>query len=106
FRPDLLDKKTLIHINISADEIDKVYKADHAIIADAKLTLAALYLELTRVGAPKCEWQPPRHDYASEHIVHLEEKIHPGQLVQALSARLPKDSLVLEDPGATAPWPG
>jgi acetolactate synthase-1/2/3 large subunit len=106
FRPDLLDQKTLIHINISKDEIDKVYKADYAIIADAKLALAALYLELTRVGAPKCEWQPPRHDYASEHIVHLAEKIHPGQLVQALSARLPKESFVLADAGAHAAWLG
>lgn len=106
FRPDLLDKKTLIHINISADEIDKVYKADHAIIADAKLALAALYLELTRVGALKCEWRPPQHDYASEHIIHLEEKIHPGQLVQALSTRLPKDSFVLADAGAHAAWLG
>ena len=68
FRPDLLDGKTLIHINLSEEEIDKVYKADYAIIADAKLALSALDLELTRIGAPKCEWHPARHEHGSERI--------------------------------------
>jgi len=106
FRPDLLDRKTLIHINISAEEIDKVYKADHAIIADAKAALAALCQALAERDPPKCAWRPARHDHAAEHIIHLDEKIHPGQLVQALSARLPHDAFVLADAGAHAAWLG
>ena len=106
FRPDLLDGKTLIHINISPDEIDKVYKADHAIIADAKLALDALFLELTRLAPPRSAWQPARHDPAAEHILHMGEGIHPGQMVQALSARLPPDAFVLADAGAHAAWLG
>jgi len=106
FRPDLLDGKTLIHINISAEEIDKVYKADHAIIADAKLALDALFVELTRLGPPKGDWRPARHDYAKDHIMHLDGHIHPGQLIQALSARLPADAFVLADAGAHAAWAG
>src|SRR5277367_2919889 len=42
FRPDLLTGKTLIHINISAMEIGKVYRADHGVVADAKPAVAAL----------------------------------------------------------------
>ncbi len=106
FRSDLLDAKTLVHINISADEIDKVYKADYAIIADAKLALDALNVELTRIGAPPGEWRPARHDYAKDQILHLDGHIHPGQLVQALSKRLPQDAIVLADAGAHAAWLG
>ncbi|HLZ83312.1 MAG TPA: thiamine pyrophosphate-binding protein [Caulobacteraceae bacterium] len=106
FRPDLFDGKTLIHINISEDEIDKVYKADHAVIADAKLALDALYLELTRLAPPAGDWRPARHDHSAEHIIHLGEGIHPGQLAQALSARLPKDAFVLADAGAHLAWLG
>jgi acetolactate synthase-1/2/3 large subunit len=106
FRHDLLDGKTLIHINLSAEEIDKVYKADHAIAADARLALDALTLELTRLAPPKSDWRPARHDHASEHIVHMLPGIHPGQMVQALSARLPANGVVLADAGAHAAWLG
>jgi acetolactate synthase I/II/III large subunit len=106
FRADLFDGKTLVHLNISADEIDKVYKADYAIVADAKLALDELFVELTRIGAPPCEWRPMRHDYANEHILNLGGGIHPGQLVQALSKRLPGDAFVLADAGAHAAWLG
>ncbi len=105
FRDDLLNGKTLAHINISAGEIDKVYKADYAIIADARLALAALAQALATLRSPPQSWQPEPHDYA-EHIIHLDGQIHPGQMVQALSARLPKDAFVLADAGAHAAWLG
>jgi acetolactate synthase-1/2/3 large subunit len=106
FRPDLLESKTLIHINISADEIDKVYKADGAIIADARLAIAALDRELVALGAPAARWQPRGRDYATEHILQVGGNIHPGKLVQALSARLPDNAIVLADAGAHAAWLG
>lgn len=106
FRPNLLDGKVLIHINISADEIDKVYKADGAIIGDAKLAVAALDQELVKLGPPKSVWRPGQHDYAAEGILQLGGKIHPGKLVQALSARLPEHGIVLADAGAHAAWLG
>ena len=37
YRDDLFTDKTLIHVNISATEIDKAYKADHALVSDAAL---------------------------------------------------------------------
>jgi acetolactate synthase-1/2/3 large subunit len=106
FRPDLLHGKLLIHINIAEDEIDKVYKADGAIIADAKLAVAAMDQELTSLGARALTWRPKRHDYAAENIIQVGGKIHPGKLVQALSARLPDDAIVLADAGAHAAWLG
>jgi len=106
FRPDLLQGKTLIHINISAEEIDKVYKADGAIVADARLAVAALDRELAGLGALVSTWRPARHDYASEGIIQLGGKIHPGKLVQSLSARLPDNAIVLADAGTHAPWLG
>ena len=53
FRPDLFDGKTLIHINISAQEIGKVYKADHALVSDAKPAIARLTEELSRLVHPR-----------------------------------------------------
>lgn len=106
FRPGLLDGKVMLHINISVDEIDKVYKADGAIIGDAKLAVAALDQELVKLGPPKSAWRPAHHDYAAEGIVQLGGKIHPGKLVQSLSARLPEHAIVLADAGAHAAWLG
>jgi acetolactate synthase-1/2/3 large subunit len=48
YRDDLFTDKTLIHINISATEIDKAYKADHALVSDARSAMAALYDALDR----------------------------------------------------------
>src|SRR5262249_47939999 len=47
----LFTDKTLIHINISATEIDKVYKADHALVSDARTAMAALHTALgSKIG--------------------------------------------------------
>ena len=48
YRDDLFADKTLIHVNISATEIDKAYKADHALVSDARPAMAALYDALDR----------------------------------------------------------
>ena len=105
FRPDLLDDKTLIHINIDRGEINKVYRADHAIAADAKLALEALGREMASAAAA-APARFEKHDYDMERINHLTGKIHPGQMVQALSRRLPPGSFVLADAGAHAAWLG
>src|SRR5262249_44533637 len=47
-----------------------------------------------------------RHDHESEHILHVTGKIHPGQMAQAISKRLPADSFVLADAGAHLAWLG
>ncbi|WP_410010483.1 thiamine pyrophosphate-binding protein [Phyllobacterium sp. A18/5-2] len=104
FREDLLNDKQLIHINIDAGEIDKVYKSDAAIIADARLAIEAL---LDRMS-PSLDPLPPRafkrYDYSKDKIVDLIGKIHPGQMAQAISRRLPENAIVLADAGAHLAW--
>ena len=106
FREDLFENKQLIHVNIDIGEIDKVYKADAAIIADAKPAIAALLAKMSGLLDP----QPPRrvegHDYSQERIIHLIGEIHPGQMAQALSRQLPDNAIVLADAGAHLAWLG
>ena len=106
FREDLFEDKQLIHVNIDIGEIDKVYKADAAIIADAKPAIAALLAKMSGLLDP----QPPRrvegHDYSQERIIHLIGEIHPGQMAQALSRQLPDNAIVLADAGAHLAWLG
>jgi acetolactate synthase-1/2/3 large subunit len=106
FRDDLFEGRKLVHINIDAGEIDKVYKADAAIIGDARLSLAALY----EVMSVRLEHGPPhlieRHDYGDEKIIHVTGKIHPGQMAQSISRQLPDNAIVLADAGAHLAWLG
>jgi acetolactate synthase-1/2/3 large subunit len=106
YRDDLFDGKKLIHINICEMEIDKVYKADAAIVADAKPAVEALYAALE----PKVGQRQPAHvdgrDYEARHIPHVVGDIHPGQLAQAIGRKLPPGGIVLADAGAHLAWMG
>jgi acetolactate synthase I/II/III large subunit len=104
FYPDLFQGKALIHVNIDPHEINKVYKADYALVADAKPAVAALVDELARSGVTVTPAQPKKDGHASEPIPHHLPLIHPGQLVQSLSKLLPDNSIVLADAGAHAAW--
>ena len=106
FRDDLFENRKLIHVNIDIGEIDKVYKADAAIIADAKPAIAALNAKMRDLSRPTPPQPMERHDYSEERIVHLFDKIHPGQLAQALSRQLPDNAIVLADAGAHLAWLG
>jgi acetolactate synthase I/II/III large subunit len=107
FRPDLLAGKKLIHINISAPEINKVYPADHGVVADAKPAMAAL----TAALAPLVDSVRPAHverdRHTTEPLINLEPNhVHPGQLAQSLSKLLPDNGIVLADAGAHLAWLG
>jgi acetolactate synthase I/II/III large subunit len=106
YRDDLFDGKKLIHINISEMEIDKVYKADAAIVSDVKPAIVALHAALE----PKVEQRPPAEidgrDYEARHIPHIVGDIHPGQLAQAIGRMLPPRGIVLADAGAHLAWMG
>jgi acetolactate synthase-1/2/3 large subunit len=104
FKPDLYKGKTLIHINIDKHEIDKVYKADCPVLSDAKPALSALIQELSkRVGkvaqktVAKEKWYDSKIDYSGQ-------KIHPAELVKALSRNLPANSIVMGDAGSHMLW--
>ncbi len=107
FHPDLFKDKTLIHINISKQEINKVYRARHGLVSDAKAAIAALVGELSRsvgtvapvkVDKDRNHWDPMLR-VGNGHI-------NPGRLAQSLSRLLPDDSIVLADAGAHLAWLG
>jgi acetolactate synthase I/II/III large subunit len=105
FHNGLFKNKTLIHINISQAEINKVYPADCGIVSDAKPAIVSLTNELaSSVGAVDAvEVEKDRH--LSSPILDLEpDRIHPGQMARSLSKLLPKDSIVLADAGAHLAW--
>jgi acetolactate synthase-1/2/3 large subunit len=106
FFPDLFKGRTLIHVNIDPDEINKVYRADCAVIADAKPAIAALVEAVAR----SIREVPPVAVMKDLHrdvpILHEGPLIHPGQLAQSLSRLLPDKSIVLADAGAHLAWLG
>jgi acetolactate synthase I/II/III large subunit len=107
FRPDLLAAKTLIHINISAQEINKVYVADHAVIADAKLAVEALAAALSPLVDSVSAAYVEKDKHTTAPLINLEpDHVHPGQLAQSLSRMLPDNSIVLADAGAHLAWLG
>jgi acetolactate synthase I/II/III large subunit len=106
YRADLFDKRTLIHINISKAEIDKAYKADFALVSDAKPALRALIEALeTRVG-PRPVAEVDGRDYEKELLRERPGGIHPGQLAQTIGRLLPPRGIVLADAGAHLAWLG
>jgi acetolactate synthase-1/2/3 large subunit len=106
YRDDLFSDKLLIHINISEMEIDKVYKADHALIADAKPAVAAITEALDRKVGPVAPRRVDGRDYEARRIPHLTGAIHPGQLAQTIGKMLPPDAVLLADAGAHLAWLG
>lgn len=106
YRPDLFDKRKLIHINISEAEIGKAYKADYALVSDAKLGLQALIEALeTRIGARPAA-QTDGREYEKELLKPRPGGIHPGQLAQTIGRLLPPRGIVLADAGAHLAWLG
>ena len=107
FRPDLLSGKTLIHINISSKEINKVYPAAHRVVADAKPAVAALIAALAPLVDSVAAGGGREGPASGAPLINLEPRhVHPGQLAQSLSKLLPDNSIVLADAGAHLAWLG
>ncbi len=106
YREDLFTDKTLIHVNISATEIDNAYKVDHALVSDARSAMAALYDaldsridEVEKVTADGQDWEKRK-------IPRLTDSLHPGQLAQVIGRKLPPGAVLLADAGAHLGWLG
>lgn len=104
FKPDLYDGKTLLHVNIDRHEINKVYRADYALISDIKPAItgitAALAEKVDAVAAQPVtqdRWYGTVPDYYGD-------RIHPGALAEALSQQLPEDAIVTGDAGGHMLW--
>jgi len=106
YREDLFQSKLLIHVNISDQEIDKVYKADYAIVADARPAVAALVDALEQKVGTVPEVRVDGKDYERRRILHLTGSIHPGKLAQSIGRMLPPRAVLLADAGAHLAWLG
>lgn len=106
FRDDLFEGRKLVHVNIDGVDIDKFYRSDVAIVADARLAIESLSAAVDkRLGAVRAKsWEPP--EFEEEGVLKLSPQLHPGQMVQAVSKHLPADAVVLADAGAHAAWAG
>ena len=81
-----------------------MYKADYPVLSDAKLALAGIMQELSgKIGeaAPKNIKKEKWHDQPCQSIG---PKIHPGDLVKALSRNLPENAIVMGDAGSHMLW--
>lgn len=105
FQPDLYVNKQLIHINIDPAEINKVYKADVAVVSDVKGALQAILPLLAAKNLPALQHGtlPGGHYY--EELPHVDAKrIFPGDIVRVLSQHLPDDAIVMGDAGSHMLW--
>ncbi|MCI0468570.1 MAG: thiamine pyrophosphate-binding protein, partial [Nitrospirae bacterium] len=104
FHEGLFDNKTLMHINIDRKEVNKVYKADYAMMSDIKPAMAALTEAMSKkIGRVK-KLKIPINKFCTEKIDYNGSKIHPGQLSQVFSKYLPERSIVLGDAGSHMIW--
>jgi acetolactate synthase-1/2/3 large subunit len=105
FKPDLFNDKTLIHINIDPHEIGKIFKAACGIVSDAKPAITALTQELSKkTGAAAAKNILKEKWYDMPHVKTPSGKIHPADLVKAISRNLPADTIVMGDAGSHMLW--
>ncbi|MFH1339325.1 MAG: thiamine pyrophosphate-binding protein [Candidatus Omnitrophota bacterium] len=104
FKPDLYQGKTLIHINIDRHEIDKVYKADYPVLSDAKPAIIAITQELSKEITKVVPKTIQKEKWYDMPVSGVSEKIHPAELVKAISRNLPPNSYVMGDAGSHMLW--
>lgn len=105
FKSNLFDGKQLIHVNIDPEEINKVYKADVAIVSDIKPALHKILqlLDAYNLSKPQVLVLPTGHCY--DERPHTDaERIFPGDMVRLLSDNLPEDAIVMGDAGSHMLW--
>ncbi len=104
FKPDLFNGKKLIHINIDPHEINKVYKADYPVLSDAKPAISALLRGLSGKAQDAAPRQVPRDIWHDRPVYNESAKIHPADLVKAISRNLPANSIIMGDAGSHMLW--
>ncbi len=104
FKKDLYQAKTLMHINIDRNEINKVYQADYSLVSDASLAIKEIKDKLAKRINKVANKELKRDKWYDKEIQYSGERIHPAKLVQTLSDNLPKDAIILGDAGAHMLW--
>src|SRR5262245_48124761 len=101
---------SVIHIDVDPALIGANYKTDVAIVGDARLCLAALDGELDQLG--RARWGAAVVERAKSGkfreflaLAHSDATpIRPERIVLDLEAVLPKDAIVIADPGTPCPY--
>jgi len=106
YHEGLFDGKTLIHVNISEQEIDKAFKADHALVSDAKPAVVAIHAALDGKVGEVPQAKVHGQDWEARKIPHVSGQIHPGQLARQIGRMLPPNGILLADAGAHLAWLG
>jgi acetolactate synthase-1/2/3 large subunit len=104
FKKNLYEAKTLIHVNIDKNEIDKVYKADFAIVSDAKPAIEALKEGLGKQIGSVNKKSIEKEKWYNTPVEYKGNKIHPGEMVKLISKNLPENSIIMGDAGAHMLW--
>lgn len=104
FKESLFEGKTLIHVNIDPNEIDKVYKADYAIVSDAKPAIDQLHQKMIGLGAAKQSIDPGKNRFLDQELHQTGDKIHPAMLVREISRLSPEKCIILGDAGGHMLW--
>ncbi len=106
FKRDLYDDKVLIHVNIDRNEIEKVYKTKHFMVANI---YSAIYqfMKYLPENVKVEEIEPKiieKEKWYTTPIEHKDDKIHPAELVKLISKNLPENSIITGDAGAHMLW--
>ncbi|MBQ1274202.1 MAG: thiamine pyrophosphate-binding protein [Cellulosilyticum sp.] len=106
FKPDLYDGKTLMHMNIDKNEINKVYPADYAMISDIKLGLKAIWEVLNQKDAlPQAQKvEISHHKWFDLPNKPGSGKMHPADVARVLSEVAPENAIIMGDAGSHMLW--
>lgn len=106
FKENLYDNKTLMHINIDAHEIHKVYQADYSLIADAKNALRAIIAEMNKsdIRASKPSISVEKSKWFDMPNLGETKKMHPADVARAISNAAPEDAIIMGDAGSHMLW--
>ncbi|WP_106397834.1 thiamine pyrophosphate-binding protein [Actinocorallia populi] len=106
YREDLFDGKVLLYVNIAEAEFHKAYKPDRTLLSDARPAVAAITEALERRVGEVPRARVRGRDWDAWPIVHVTDKIHPGELAREIGRMLPPRAVLLADSGAHASWLG
>ena len=104
FRPDLYDGKTLLHINIDRNEINKVYRADYAMVSDIQPAIVGIKDALSGMVGSLQTKTIAKDKWYDTPVNYTGNTIHPAEMVRILSDNLPEDAIVLGDAGSHMLW--
>ncbi len=105
--------KTVIHLDIVAEEMGRTYRPTVKLWGDARAGLADLRAALDGPDPDRAGWAgsvPDRmarwRDETIGKRLSDESPVHMGRLIEALNERLPEDGFLVADGGFAAHWGG